>query len=83
MFRSKLLRFWNTGIASILFYKAAISEMDCGSYRPVLRQPIPLEVLDQAVNEQLESYLSRSNLFNACRFSEISFNNTVVMDISD
>ena len=34
-------------------YKGTGSEMDCGIYRPISIQPIPLTVLKQVVNEQL------------------------------
>ena len=41
--------------------------MDCGNYGPISIQPIPLEVLEQAVNEQFQNkvkYLQCLPLFN-------------------
>ena len=50
--------------STVPIYKDAGSEMDCGNYRRISIQPIPLKILEQFVNEQLQNYLARLNLFN-------------------
>ena len=66
-------------------FKGAGSEMDCGNYRPILIQPITLTVLEQVVNEQLQDYLTRLNLFNAYQsgFQKSHSTATAVLDVSD
>ena len=66
-------------------YKGTGSEMDCGNYRPISIQPIPLKVLEKVVNEQLQSYLTRLNLFSAYQsgFRKLHATATAVIDVSD
>ena len=47
----------------VSIYKVAGSEMHCGNYRPISLQPVPFKILEQFVNEQLQNYLARLNLF--------------------
>ena len=59
--------------------------MDSANYRPISIQPIPLKVLEQVVNGQLQNYLTRLNIIDAYQsgFRKSYSTTTAVIDVSD